>query len=239
MGLGWLGRATGGPIAADRTIERARMVAQQVEARGVSDTSVLAAMRALPREDFMPPALQGAAYDDAALAIGEGQTISQPYIVAITLAGLRLTGSERVLEVGTGSGYVAALLTRLAREVYTVERIGSLAAAARERLDRLGYAAHVREGDGSLGWPEHAPYDAIAVAAVAPRVPSALIAQLSPGGRMVIPVKDGARQTLVRVTRGEGNEVSIDRLEDVRFVPLIGAEGEPVAGAETIPGARS
>jgi protein-L-isoaspartate(D-aspartate) O-methyltransferase len=206
------------------------MVDEQIVARGVHDPRVIAAMREVPREEFVPSALGASAYADTALSISAGQTISQPYIVAVTLAALGLTGGERVLEVGTGSGYVAALLTRLAREVFTIERLPALAASATERLRRLGYAVEVKVGDGTLGWPERAPFDAIAVAAVAPRIPDALLADLAPGGRMVIPVREGEKQVLRRVVRSMDGVVSATALEDVRFVPLIGVDGEPEHG---------
>ncbi|RYE93976.1 MAG: protein-L-isoaspartate(D-aspartate) O-methyltransferase [Myxococcales bacterium] len=202
------------------------MVRDQLVARRITDPRVLAAMGAVPREPFVPGDLRGFAYADRPLPIEHEQTISQPYIVAVTLQALGLTGGERVLEVGTGSGYVAALLTRLAREVYTIERLEPLAATARERLDALGYPVAVGHGDGTLGWPEHAPFDAIAVAAGGPRVPPALVAQLAPGGRMVIPVREGDRQWLVRVVKTPDG-LRTEPLEEVRFVPLIGAQGEP------------
>jgi protein-L-isoaspartate(D-aspartate) O-methyltransferase len=199
------------------------MVEGQLARRGIRDERVLDAFRAVPREEFVLPSLRDYAYRDAALPIAQGQTISQPFIVALTLQALRLRGGERVLEVGTGSGYAAALLGRLAREVFTIERHAVLAEAARERLRRLGYHnVEVGHGDGSLGWPEHAPYDAIAVAAAAHAVPPALLSQLAIGGRLVIPVgPSDAGQVLVLITR-EGAERFVERaLTEVRFVPLI------------------
>jgi protein-L-isoaspartate(D-aspartate) O-methyltransferase len=205
---------------------RARMVEDQLAARGIEGELTLEAFRQVPREAFVPRELAESAYDDAPLPIGEGQTISQPYIVAVTIEALGLRGGERVLEIGTGSGYAAALLGRIAREVHTIERIETLAEAARERLARLGHAnVHVHHGDGSLGLPRYAPYDAIAVAAGGPKVPEALVAQLAVGGRLVIPVgPDESSQTLVRVTRVSETETRQEDLADVRFVPLIGAQ---------------
>ena len=172
-----------------QSVERARMVELDLARQGISDGRVLDAFRSIAREDFVPPRLAEFAYEDGPLPIGYGQTISQPYIVALTAEALSLRGGERVLEVGTGSGYAAAILGQLAEEVYTVERLLPLAESARERLARLGHDnVHVRCGDGSLGWPEHAPYDAIAVSAGGPQVPDALREQLAIGGHLVIPV---------------------------------------------------
>jgi protein-L-isoaspartate(D-aspartate) O-methyltransferase len=163
--------------------DRERMVATQIEARGITDSLVLDAMRAVPRECFVPASVAEFAYDDGPLPIGSGQTISQPYIVAAMTAAVGLKPGARALEIGTGSGYGAAVLSLIAAEVYTVERVGVLAEASRGRLAELGYAnVHVLEGDGSLGWPEHAPYDAILVTAGGPRVPKALLDQLAVGG---------------------------------------------------------
>ena len=214
-------------------MERDRMVSTQIEARGITDSLVLQAMRDVPRERFVPASLVHLAYDDGPLAIGQGQTISQPYIVAAMTAAAGLKPGARVLEIGTGSGYGAAVLSRIAAEVYTVERIGALAKAAQGRLAELGYAnVNVREGDGSLGWPEHAPYDAILVTAAAPRVPEALRSQLVVGGRLVIPVGAARAQRLVRVTRTEAHDYEYEDLENVAFVPLIGAEGWPDESGE-------
>jgi protein-L-isoaspartate(D-aspartate) O-methyltransferase len=201
--------------------DRERMVSDQIEARGVRDPRVLDAMRTIPRHEFVPVSQRGQAYDDHPLPIGEGQTISQPYIVAVMTELLELDGSEKVLEVGTGSGYQAAVLGRLAREVYTIEIVPELARRAEADLKRLGYAnVHVREGDGYRGWPEHAPFDAIIVTAAPSRVPQPLVEQLAVGGRMVLPVGD-VFQDLVLVTRGE-KEVRQERLLGVRFVPMTG-----------------
>jgi protein-L-isoaspartate(D-aspartate) O-methyltransferase len=214
----------------DLTSQRARMVERQIAARGVRDPAVLAAMRSVPRERFLPSHLEEFAYQDSPLPIEQGQTISQPFIVALMTEALQLRPGDRVLEIGTGSGYAAAVLARVAREVYTVERHAELAESARIRLRELGFdTVFVRHGDGTLGWPEHAPYDAIVVAAgVAaggPRVPEALLAQLAPGGRLVIPVGEEKAQELVRVTRRADGTFEHEELGGVRFVPLIGAEG--------------
>jgi protein-L-isoaspartate(D-aspartate) O-methyltransferase len=205
------------------------MVEQQLAGRGISDPRVLDAFRAVPREAFLKPEMAEFAYRDTPLPIAAGQTISQPYIVAVTTEALGLTGAERVLEVGTGSGYAAAILSRLAREVFTVERLEPLADEARERLARLGYRnVHVLCGDGTLGWAEHAPYDAIAVAAGGPEVPKALLSQLAPNGRLVIPVgPDESSQSLVRVVREGDQRFRREPIMSVRFVPLIGEQGWP------------
>jgi protein-L-isoaspartate(D-aspartate) O-methyltransferase len=211
--------------------DRERMVELQLAGRGIADRQVLEAFRSVQREEFVPEELAEFAYEDSPLPIAGGQTISQPYIVAVTVDALELRGGERVLEIGTGSGYAAAVLSRIADQVYTVERLASLAETARARLAKLGYQnVHVRCGDGTLGWAEHAPYDAIAVAAGGPDVPKALLEQLAPGGRLVVPVGPQETQELVRVTREDERFVR-ESLGAVRFVPLIGAdawpEGEP------------
>jgi protein-L-isoaspartate(D-aspartate) O-methyltransferase len=184
-------------------------------------------MGAVPRETFLPEELWEFAYEDAPLPIAEGQTISQPYIVAMMTEALELEGGEKVLEIGTGSGYAAAVLAQIAKDVYTVERIGQLAEKSAATLARLGYSnVHVLHADGTLGWPEHAPYEAIVVAAGGPEVPESLKAQLQIGGRLVIPVgADRRLQELVRVTRVSEHEYTTEELADVRFVPLVGAEG--------------
>ena len=212
---------------ADFGAQRDRMVERQVVARGVRDAAVLGAMRSVPRERFLPPDLEEFAYQDAPLPIEQGQTISQPFIVALMTEALALRPGDRVLEIGTGSGYAAAVLARVAREVYTIERHAELAERACTRLAQLGYDnVVVRHGDGTLGWPEHAPYDAIVVAAGGPDVPKSLLEQLAPGGRLVIPVgEDRGLQQLVRVTRGADGSLAREELGDVRFVPLIGAQG--------------
>ncbi len=206
---------------------RDRMVERNLVHRGIRSRLVLEAMRAVPREDFLPPGLEDFAYDDTPLPIAQGQTISQPYVVAMMIEALELKGGERVLEVGTGSGYAAAVLAQIAGEVYTVERIGQLAEKAASTLSSLGISnVHVLHGDGTLGWPDHAPYDAIVVAAGGPQVPESLKSQLKTGGRLVIPVgRDRRIQELVRVVRMGPSEYTTEDLADVRFVPLLGAEG--------------
>ncbi len=211
--------------------DRERMVATQIEARGITDPLVLDAMRTVPRECFVPASLAKFAYEDGPLPIGSGQTISQPYIVAVMTAAAGLKPGARALEIGTGSGYGAAILSRIAAEVYTVDRVGALAEAARARLSELRYRnVHVLEDDGSLGWAEHAPYDTILVTAGGPRVPKTLLHQLMVGGRLVMPA-GGRTQRLVRVTRTDVHEYEYEDLEEVAFVPLIGAEGWPEEGA--------
>jgi protein-L-isoaspartate(D-aspartate) O-methyltransferase len=209
--------------------ERHRTVAGQIAARGVEDPLVLDAMRAVPREDFVPADLAEYAYEDGPLPIGHGQTISQPYIVAVMTAAARVKPGDRVLEIGTGSGYGAAVLSKIAAEVYTVERIEGLADSARDRLTALGYGnVDVRCGDGTLGWAEHAPYDAIIVTAGGPTVPRALLDQLKPGGRLVMPLGSEPRgQRLIRRTRTGPDTYTQDDLELVAFVPLIGEQGWP------------
>lgn len=213
---------------------RRRMVEEQLAGRGIRDPLVLAAMGAVERERFVAERQAAFAYEDEPLPIGEGQTISQPYILARMLEALRLSRTDRVLEVGTGSGYGAAVLAEIVAAVYTVERIASLAAEARRRLARLGYTTvRVRTGDGTLGWPEHAPYDAIVATAGGPQVPPALLAQLAVGGRLVMPV--GAHlydQRLVRVVRVAPGDDRREELEPVAFVPLVGAQGWPEESAE-------
>ena len=211
----------------DTTTAREHMVRAHLAARGIRDRAVLDAFRAVPREAFVPEDLEEFAYADAPLPIERGQTISQPYIVALMAAALELSPGDRVLEIGTGSGYAAAILGQIAREVYSVERHQELAELAARRLGELGLKnVSVRQGDGSLGWPEHAPYDAIAVAAGGPGVPPALLEQLAPGGRLVMPVGEGRElQKLVRLTRERDGSFASEDLGDVRFVPLIGAQG--------------
>jgi protein-L-isoaspartate(D-aspartate) O-methyltransferase len=209
------------------TQSRHEMVERQVISRGVRDPNVLKAMRAVPREEFLLQSLREFAYDDAPLPIDANQTISQPYIVAFMAEALNLKGGEAILEIGTGSGYAAAVLSRIAAHVYTVERIAQLAEKAAIVLADLHYDnVLVRHGDGTQGWPEHAPYDAIIVAAGGPTVPEALKQQLKIGGRLVIPVgKDQHIQELVRVTRLSEKDYKTEDIADVRFVPLIGKEG--------------
>jgi protein-L-isoaspartate(D-aspartate) O-methyltransferase len=213
-----------GPRAApDTDPARAReaMVVSQIEERDVRDPRTLAAMRKVPRHLFVPPALAGEAYADHPLPIGHGQTISQPYIVAFMTEALGLRGGERVLEVGTGSGYQAAVLAEIAERVYTIEIVAPLAEEAGARLAGLGYRnVEVRAGDGYLGWPEAAPFDAVIVTAAAPRIPEPLKEQLKDGGRLVIPVGE-EYQELIVVTR-QGTRYLEKRVLPVRFVPMTG-----------------
>lgn len=203
------------------------MVEEQIEARGVADDRVLTAMRTVPRECFVPEGMVAYAYEDTPLPIEEGQTISQPLIVAIMIEALGLGPDARVLEIGAGSGYAAAVLGRIARRVYAVERFDSLASQAGRRLARLGYDnVTVVCGDGTLGWPEHGPYDAILVSAGGPEVPEPLLEQLAIGGCLVIPVGTEPRsQVLFRVRRTAEDAFVKESLGRVHFVPLIGTEG--------------
>ncbi len=210
------------------SLEQRRMVDDQLARRGIKDPLVLDAFRRVPRHEFVPPEAVAHAYDDSPLPIGDGQTISQPYVVAITVEKLGLQGHERVLEIGTGSGYAAAILGGIAREVVTIERIAGLAMIATERLARLGFAnVHVHCADGTLGWPASAPYEAICVAAGAPRPPRALLDQLAIGGRLVLPHGPLDSQRLVRITRRDEVTYGEEDLGEVRFVPLVGSEGWP------------
>jgi protein-L-isoaspartate(D-aspartate) O-methyltransferase len=205
--------------------ERERMVEEQLVRRGISDARVLAAMRRVPRHLFVDEALGDRAYGDHPLPIGEGQTISQPYMVAIMVQLLRLAGEEKVLEIGTGSGYQTAVLAELARRVCSVERIPTLAARARARLEALGYTnVWVRTADGTLGWPDEAPFDRIVVAAGSPSVPQPLFDQLAEGGRMVLPVGDPFGQTLTLVERVGGVQ-RVTKDAGCVFVKLIGKYG--------------
>jgi protein-L-isoaspartate(D-aspartate) O-methyltransferase len=206
---------------------RARMVERQIARRGVADPRVLEAMRTVPREPFVPEHLRVEAYEDRALPIGEGQTISQPYVVALMLEALELSPDDRVLEVGVGSGYAAALLGHLTREVFGIERQEALARAAAARLAAPEYAnVHVVAGDGTLGWPEKAPFDGILVSAGGPEVPSALLEQLVDGGRLVMPVGDeGEAQELLKIVREGPGRLREESLGKVQFVPLIWDQG--------------
>jgi protein-L-isoaspartate(D-aspartate) O-methyltransferase len=205
---------------------RRRMVEHQLAARDIHDRRVLEAMERVPRELFVPAGLRDRAYDDAALPIGKGQTISQPAMVALICELLGLDGGERVLDVGAGSGYQAAVLAELAAEVHTIERIPELAERARDSLAAAGYGGRVvvHVGDGTLGDPDHAPFAAIAVAAAAPSVPPALYAQLEPEGRLVLPVGSRHDQLLELVVRAEAGPRTV-RSVPCRFVPLVGREG--------------
>jgi protein-L-isoaspartate(D-aspartate) O-methyltransferase len=205
--------------------ERRAMVETQIRKRGVSSERVLEAMASVPRHEFVPDKFRPYAYADKPLPIGEGQTISQPYMVAAMAEALELTGSERVLEIGTGSGYQAAVLSLLAREVISVESHTPLALSAQERLVNLDYAnVHVHNGDGSAGLPDAAPYDAILVTAGAPEIPQVFAAQLREAGRLVIPVGDAENQNLVQA-RKEGADLKSRVLFGCRFVPLLGRYG--------------
>lgn len=202
-----------------------RALIRELREKGIRDERVLSAMEKVPRHLFVLPEYLFAAYDDRPLPIGLGQTISQPYIVALSTEALELSGEEKVLEIGTGSGYQTAILAELAKEVFTVERLPELFWEAQERLRRLGYTnVHFRVGDGTKGWPEEAPFPAILVTAAAPKVPKSLFAQLAEGGRMVIPVGGRFHQDLWLV-RKVGGEPVYEHLCPVTFVPLIGEEG--------------
>jgi protein-L-isoaspartate(D-aspartate) O-methyltransferase len=211
----------------DFVAARNEMVGRQIRARGIISARVLDAMAAVPRHEFVPLAAQSSAYADEALPIGGGQTISQPFIVAAMSDALLLRGSEHVLEIGGGCGYQAAVLSLLARDVVVVELRASLASASRERLARLGYGnVRVEDGDGSLGWPAGAPYDAILVSAAAPAIPPPLLEQLAEGGRLVIPVGDSERQSMLRIVKRPGG-LAQESLLACRFVPLLGRHGWP------------
>lgn len=202
------------------------MVDRQIARRGIRDERVLDAMRQVPREAFVGERYAGLAHDDAPLPIGEGQTISQPYIVAVMIEAAELKPDDKVLEVGSGSGYATAVMSRLAGRIHAVERYPSLAEEAASRLERLGFnnvETHV--GDGTLGWPQAAPFDAILVAAAGPSIPVALQEQLAVGGRLVVPVGAGESQRLIRVRRRSAADFDREDLAAVRFVPLIGAQG--------------
>lgn len=209
------------PAETDLVRLRGEMVARQIAARGVEDPRVLEAMRRVPRHEFVPAEHAALAYTDQPLPIGDGQTISQPYIVALMSELLELDGSERVLEIGTGSGYQAAVLGELASRVYTIEIVEPLAARSAALLARLGYAnVEVRAGDGYAGWPEQAPFDAVILTAAPPAVPQPLFDQLADGGRLVAPIGRD-RQELVVYTKA-GGEVSRESVIPVRFVPMTG-----------------
>lgn len=205
--------------------DRRRLI-ETLRAGGIDDLAILHAFDTIPRHMFVPDAVEHRAYEDAALPIGHGQTISRPaaHALHLSLAGLR--GKETILEIGTGSGYQTALLSQLAGHVYSIETVPELAHGASQRLADLSITnVTFRTADGSSGWEEHAPYDVILVGAAAPRVPDPLLAQLAPSGRMIIPVGDDAGQRLVLVTRREGGEVVEETIDRARFVPLVGEEG--------------
>lgn len=220
-----IGSEPASSLAEDLDAQRSEMIERQLRRRGVSDERVLAAMAAVRREDFVPQELRRRAYEDGPLPIGDAQTISQPYIVAAMTAALRLSGDERVLEIGAGCGYQAAVLSRLAKTVFTIEVRSELAATAAERLGRLHFDnVHVHCGDGTLGLPELAPFDAILVAAAAPDVPGPLRLQLAEGGRMILPVGNPDNQEL-RLIERSGTSFQTTVLEGCRFVPLVGYHG--------------
>ena len=212
--------------------QRRNMVERQIASRGVTDARTLHAMRTVPREEFVPEGLAEFAYEDAPLPIEESQTISQPFIVALMIEALEVKPTDRALEIGAGSGYAAAVLGRVAREVYAVERFDSLAALAQGRMQKLAYSnVHVLCGDGTRGWPEHAPYDVIMVSAGGPEVPESLLQQLAMGGRLIIPVGTEPRsQDLLRIRRTGEHQYDEESLGHVQFVPLIGTEGWSLDG---------
>lgn len=210
----------------DFTIARRRMVENQVIARGVTDPRVIDAMLKVPRHKFVEEALADQAYQDAPLPIGEKQTISQPYMVAVMSEALQLKGDETVLEVGTGSGYQAAVLALLCDRVFSLERLATLARRARRALDENGFSkVNIRLADGTLGWKDMAPFDGILVTAGAPSIPQEYLDQLAVGGRLIIPVGDRASQVLIRVTRVSEQEYREEKMLGCRFVPLIGSQG--------------
>ncbi|KFG91673.1 Protein-L-isoaspartate O-methyltransferase [Sphingobium herbicidovorans NBRC 16415] len=209
-------------------LERLRqmMVKRQIAGRGIGGARLLAAMREVPRERFVPEELRALAYDDRPLPVEAGQTISQPYIVARMIEAAAIGPADRVLEIGVGSGYAAAVMSRVAAHVFAIDRVGELAALARGRMEQLGYDnVAIRTGDGTEGWPEQAPFDAILVAAGGPAVPQPLREQLAIGGRLVMPVGSASEQQLVRVIRTGEDSFELQKLEAVQFVPLIGAHG--------------
>jgi protein-L-isoaspartate(D-aspartate) O-methyltransferase len=220
----------------DFAAARGEMVARQIRARGIISPRVLDAMASVPRHEFVPAVARASAYSDEALPIGVGQTISQPFMVALMTNALQLTGTERVLEIGGGCGYQAAVLSLLARDVTIVELQQELAHASRERLARLGYGnVRVEAGDGSLGWPAGAPYDAIVVSAAAPAIPPPLIEQLAEGGRLVVPAGSSERQDLVRIVKRSGG-LAQESLCACRFVPLLGRYGWPSSAPHEVQG---
>ena len=217
---------TPGPAFAEQDPRAERMVERQLASRGITSPRVLAVMRRVPRRLFLPAGSTADAYADAPVAIGCGQTMSQPYMVGLMLEALALRGTETVLEIGTGSGYQTALLSLLASRVFTIERLEALAETGRATLERLGYVnVTLRCGDGSLGWPENAPYDAIVVSAAAPRVPASLRSQLADNGVLVLPVGPDESVQVLHIVRRIGARFETERGIPCRFVPLVGAEG--------------
>jgi protein-L-isoaspartate(D-aspartate) O-methyltransferase len=210
----------------DTKIKRQEMVKRQLIPRGIRDSATLDSFLRVPREHYCLPSYRSHAYDDGPLPIGEGQTISQPYIVALMTQAAELGPNSTVLEIGTGSGYQAAILSNIAHRIYTVERIPSLAETAREALKRDGFLnVEVKVDDGTLGWPEKGLFDAIIVTAAGPDIPKSLLEQLKVGGRLIIPIGDAWSQRLVRVRKLSATETREEHLENVRFVPLIGEQG--------------
>jgi protein-L-isoaspartate(D-aspartate) O-methyltransferase len=215
--------AAGKEPADPQAVAREKMVAEQIEARGISDARVLAAMRAVPRHELVPADQRGRAYDDRPLPIGHDQTISQPYIVALMTELARVEPGDVVLEVGTGSGYQAAVLAECGARVFTIEIVDALAKRAARDLARLGYASvTVKSGDGYAGWPAHAPFDAVVVTAAAPRVPDALLAQIRTGGRLVIPVGETGALQRLEVHERSDSGWTVHEVAPVRFVPMTG-----------------
>ncbi len=213
------------PEREEFSLQISNMIQMQLRRRGITDVAVLAAMESVPRHEFVPREFREKSYEDVPLPIGDGQTISQPYIVAAMTAPLHVKPGDRVLEIGTGCGYQAAILSRLAGEVFGVERRPELALSASARLERLGYAnVHVHCGDGTLGMPDVAPFEAILVAAAAPAIPQPLLAQLAEGCRMIVPVGYAEHQELQLIEK-RGKSVRITTLEGCRFVPLVGYHG--------------
>jgi protein-L-isoaspartate(D-aspartate) O-methyltransferase len=212
-------------MVSDYSLAREQMVRTQLIPRGIRDTRVLQAMKEVPRERFVPEPMKPFAYLDSPLAIGNFQTISQPYIVALMTEALELNGEDKTLEIGTGSGYQAAILAKLSKTVYTVERIASLSESAQKVLHELGYTnIYQNVSDGTLGWRENAPYDAIMVTAGSPDIPEPLISQLKEGGRLVVPIGDRVSQELIKIVRN-GDSYYKESLGGVRFVNLIGEYG--------------
>ncbi|HWQ88487.1 MAG TPA: protein-L-isoaspartate(D-aspartate) O-methyltransferase [Desulfitobacteriaceae bacterium] len=210
----------------DRRLERQNMVKYQLAAEGIYDQAVLKSMGKVPRHRFVLEEMQSLAYEAVPLPITNGQTISQPIVVAMMTQALELKKEDKVLEIGTGSGYAAAVLSLIVQKVYSVERFAELAKTAQVRFRELHYDnIEVKVADGTLGWPEKAPFDAIVVTAAAPKVPESLLAQLAPGGRLIIPVGTRWSQELILVRRGQEGGFTSETLEPVRFVPLVGAEG--------------
>ncbi|MCK8826344.1 protein-L-isoaspartate(D-aspartate) O-methyltransferase [Natroniella acetigena] len=213
-------------FSADENEKRKRMIREQLERRGIEQQAVLKSMREVPRHLFVPDKLRTKAYHDRPLPIEEGQTISQPYIVALMIEALELEEDDRVLEIGTGSGYAAAVLVQIVAEVYTIERHQSLVELAQQRFEMLGYDnLEVKVGDGTEGWGEFGPYDGIIVAAGAPMIPESLAEQLKIGGRLVIPVGDRDLQELLVLTKQDDGGLKKERIAGVRFVPLVGEKG--------------